>query len=116
MLGTGLQFGQSRGEDRFYNSARARKAQQSQRANQLRRAQSDISPSQSFPVKENHAYREPENRVGSNDPSKPMAVPPFDPVSSSSGNLECFLHSIMPSVHIQYLSKVVFRIGVHFIL
>lgn len=116
MLGTRLQFAKSRGEDRFYDPAKARRAHQSQRAEQIRRVQSDVTPSYSSPAKENLTHRESENRTGSDDPSKHVAVPEFEPVSSPLSNLERFLQSIAPSVPAQYLSKVVLRIGFDFVL
>ncbi|KAK7859780.1 hypothetical protein CFP56_002206 [Quercus suber] len=97
MLGTGLQFGRARGEDRFYNPAKARRAHQNlnRQSEQLRRAQSDVTASHSHSVREKSlASREPENRTGSNEPSE---QPP--------SNLERFLKSITPSVPAQYPSK-----------
>lgn len=115
MLGTGLQFGRGRGEDRFYNPAKARRAHQNQRAEQLRRAQSDVTTSQSSSAKENPVQREPENRfdrTGLGEPQNPIAVPALEPVVSPLSNLERFLQSITPSVPAQYPSKVSVRIGV----
>ncbi|KAG8503227.1 hypothetical protein CXB51_001174 [Gossypium anomalum] len=43
MLGTGLGFRRVRGEDRFYNPAKARRSYQKQQTDQLRRAQSDYT-------------------------------------------------------------------------
>lgn len=105
MLGTGLQVTRGRGEDRFYNPARARRAHQNQKAEQLRRAQSDVTPSQSPSLKSN-PNREPENRAGSDEPPKSVAVPACEPVVKPLSNLERFLQSITPSVPGQYLSKV----------
>lgn len=100
MLGTGLQFG--RGEDRFYNSAKARsRAHQNHRAEHLRRAHSEVSPSQS-PSSSSSSSSEPESRP---TPPKPIAVPPAAVVSSPLSNLERFLQSITPSVPAQYPSK-----------
>lgn len=100
MLGTGLQF--ARGEDRFYNSAKARsRAHQNHRAEHLRRAHSDVSPSQS----PSSSSSEPESRP---TPPKRIAVPPASVVSSPLSNLERFLQSITPSVPAQYPSKVCF--------
>ncbi|KAF4360769.1 hypothetical protein CsatB_021980 [Cannabis sativa] len=115
MLGTGLQFGgRGRGEDRFYNSAKARRAQQNQRAEQLRRAQSDVTPSpssSSSSVKETTVQREPDNhvdRVSFGEPQKPIAMPVIEPVSPLS-NLERFVQSITPSVPTQYPSKTTMK-------
>lgn len=94
MLGAGLQFGRSRGgEDRFYNPAKARRNRQHQ--DNLRRAQSDVTPTSSASV-------EAENRAAKQ--SKPIPIEP--PVSSPVCNLERFLESITPFVPAQYPPKV----------
>ncbi|CAN6550201.1 unnamed protein product [Malus baccata var. baccata] len=112
MLSTGLPFTRGRGEDRFYNPARARRAHQNQKAEQLCRAQSDVTPSPSPSLKGN-PNREPENRTGSDEPPKPVAVPAFEPVVKPVvkplSNLERFLQSISPSVPAQCLSKRTMR-------
>ncbi|CAB4266290.1 unnamed protein product [Prunus armeniaca] len=95
MLGMGLQVMRARGEDRFYDPARARRAHQNQKAEQLRRAQSNVTPSQSPSLKGNPNW-EPENMVVSDDPPKPVAVPAFEPVVNPLSNLERFLQSISP--------------------
>ncbi|CAH1431342.1 unnamed protein product [Lactuca virosa] len=97
MLGAGLQFGRSRGgEDRFYNPAKARRNRQNQ--DNLRRAQSDVTPTQSTA---SSGTEEPENRAVK--PSKPIPLEP--PMLSSLCNLERFLESITPFVPAQYPSK-----------
>ncbi|XP_068332996.1 uncharacterized protein [Pyrus communis] len=108
MLSTGLPFTRGRGEDRFYDPARARRAHQNQKAEQLRRAQSDVTPSPSPSLKGN-PNREPENRTGSDEPPQPVAVPAFEPVVKPLSNLERFLQSISPSVPAQCLSKRTMR-------
>nr|XP_043613394.1 uncharacterized protein LOC122585329 isoform X2 [Erigeron canadensis] len=83
MLGAGLQFGRSRGgEDRFYNPAKARRNRLNNQDN-LRRAQSDVTPAETLVVK----------------------IPVETPVPSPVCNLERFLESITPSVAAQLLSK-----------
>lgn len=112
MVGPGLQFtrGGGRGKDGFYSPVKGRGAHQNQRNDQLRRAQSDVTPTQSTLVREKPAVlpdREPENRAGLEELPKPVAVPAFEPVVSPSlSNLQRFLESITPSVPAQYLSKV----------
>ncbi|XP_044490920.1 uncharacterized protein LOC123214958 [Mangifera indica] len=104
MFATGLSFTRHCGDDRFYNSVKARRAQQNSTNEQLRRAKSDVTPSQSS-VKQSQevvVVREPENRTGLNDVSKIVAEPAFEPVLS---NLERFLEAITPSVPAQYPSK-----------
>ncbi|KAL4574500.1 hypothetical protein LXL04_021332 [Taraxacum kok-saghyz] len=97
MLGAGLQFGRSRGgEDRFYNPANARRNRQNQ--DNLRRAQSDVTPTQSTA---SSGTEDSENRVVK--PSKPIALEP--PMPSPLCNLERFLESITPYVPAQYPSK-----------
>jgi hypothetical protein len=105
MLGTGLHFGRARGEDRFYNPAKARRAHQNRQNEQLRRAQSDVTAAQ-LPAASS-TNREPENRAGSGEAPKPVAVPAFEPVVAPPlSNLERFLQSISPSVPALYPSKV----------
>ncbi|KAK9276295.1 hypothetical protein L1049_005826 [Liquidambar formosana] len=108
MLGAGLQFGRNRGEDRFYVPVKARRNRQNQQQEQLRRAQSDVTASQSPSVTEKPASREMENRAGPGvEHLKPVAVP--GPVVSPLCNLKRFLESIAPSVPAQYLSKTTMR-------
>ncbi|KAA8532670.1 hypothetical protein F0562_032703 [Nyssa sinensis] len=114
MLGAGLQFGRSRGEDRFYNPAKARRNHQKQKnQDHLRRAQSDVTASQYPSIKDKPVVspvkREPENRVVSEEPPKPVSLSPSEPVVSPLCNLERFLDSVTPSVHAQYLSKTTMR-------
>ncbi|KAK6252690.1 hypothetical protein QUC31_014410 [Theobroma cacao] len=110
MLGTGLEFRRVRGEDRFYNPAKARRANQNQQTDQLQRAQSDVTRTQSKdkPVVA-HMNRHSEKGVGSTDHPKPMLVSAFEPVVSPLSNLERFLDSIMPSVPALYPSKTTMR-------
>ncbi|GAV69147.1 DUF789 domain-containing protein [Cephalotus follicularis] len=108
MLGAGLQFTRGRGEDRFYNPAKARRAHQNQRNDQLRRAQSDTTPREKPAVVPLDC--EPQNRTGSDDLPEPAAVPAFEPVVKKPlSNLDRFLESTKPSVPAQYLSKTTTR-------
>lgn len=100
MLGAGLQFSRNRGDDRFYNPAKARRSHAN---DQLRRAQSDVTPSKSVSANEKSGFsgkREPE------EPIKSVAAPVREALISPSSNLERFLDSIVPSVPAQYFSKV----------
>ncbi|THF95886.1 hypothetical protein TEA_024394 [Camellia sinensis var. sinensis] len=112
MLGAGLQFGRSRGDDRFYNSAKARRNNQNRQSqDDLRRAQSDVTVhSQSLSVKDKSVVsstnREQESREGFEETPNPVATPPL---VSPLCNLERFLDSITPSVPAQYLSKTTMR-------
>lgn len=98
MLGTGLQFTRGpKGDDRFYNAGKARRAHlHDQNNDQLRRAQSDITETQSthrFIAKEKHEG----TRTGSSRTETNV---------SPSSNLDRFLESITPTVTAQHLSKV----------
>ncbi|KAI3673648.1 hypothetical protein L6452_39772 [Arctium lappa] len=111
MLGVGLQFGWSRGrEDRFYNPAKARRNRQNQE--NLCRAQSDATPTQSTT---SSGREEPENQVI--QLSKPVELEPsvvvaaVVPTSSPLCNLERFLDSVMPFVPAQHPSNVFFHFG-----
>lgn len=119
MLGTGLNFTRGRGEDRFYNPAKARRSFLEN--DRLRRAQSDVTPSRSSPAGREKSVdsvkrepenrlgsdhtREPENRVWSDQTQKGVAVPSCEPEVKRLSNLEQFLQAITPSVPVQYLSK-----------
>ncbi|XP_023550272.1 uncharacterized protein LOC111808496 [Cucurbita pepo subsp. pepo] len=108
MLGAGLQFGRGCGDDRFYNPTKARRAHQGRQNDQLRRAQSDVSASQSpvlKPTTVSSVIRETEYGDGCEELPKSIAMSAFEPVVSSLSNLERFLQSIAPSVPAQYPSK-----------
>lgn len=95
MLGAGLHFGHSRGDDRSYNPVKARKINQEQ----IRRAQSDISGV----LKEEKSVTW--TSKGSDESRKANAAPGDEPMLSKSSNLERFLESVIPTVPAQYLSK-----------
>ncbi|RYQ93633.1 hypothetical protein Ahy_B09g099891 [Arachis hypogaea] len=107
MLGTGLNFGRARGDDRFHAPVRPRRSfQGAVDSDRLRRAQSDVSSSRSS-VRDKSAdsVREPENRVVSDEAKKVVAVPSCEAAEKRLSNLERFLQAITPSVPAQYLSK-----------
>ena len=109
MLGAGLQFGRGCGDDRFYNSTKARRVNQGRQNDQLRRAQSDVSAGQSPVVKPttvSSVTRETESGDACEELPKSISMSAFEPVVSSLSNLQRFLQSIAPSVPAQYLSKV----------
>ena len=117
MLGAGLQFGRSRGEDRFYNPAKARSARRNQlNQDQIRRSPIDVAESQSPTVKEkalsSPAYREPENSSEPEEPPKHVILQAMEPVASPLCNLERFLESITLAVPAQYLSKVILSLKI----
>ncbi|XWS22472.1 hypothetical protein CRYUN_Cryun29cG0037900 [Craigia yunnanensis] len=106
MFWTGLEFRRGRGEDRFYNPAKARRANHNQQSDQLWRAQSDVTASQSKDKQVvAHVNRESKKVAGSTDHPKSVFVPACEPVVSPLSNLERFLDSIMPSVPALYPSK-----------
>ncbi|OAY31364.1 uncharacterized protein LOC110600128 [Manihot esculenta] len=113
MLGAGLQFTTGgRREDRFNHPAKSRSLHQNRHNDQLRRARSDVSASQSPLVKEKvdkQADKESDNRNVLEESPKPVSVPALEPVVSPLSNLERFLESITPSVPAQYLSKTTMR-------
>nr|KYP75136.1 hypothetical protein KK1_007836 [Cajanus cajan] len=100
MLGTGLNFGRARGEDRFYSPAKARRSFQTMENDKLRRAYSDVTST----AKSDLANRV-ENRLASEEVKKGGAVPSYEPVGNRLSNLERFLHAITPSVSAQHLPK-----------
>ncbi|KAJ1390534.1 hypothetical protein SESBI_37435 [Sesbania bispinosa] len=113
MLGTGLHFRRGRGEDRFYNPVQARQSMHSSENDKLRRAHSDVMSSRSVGEKTvDSGRREPENRTGSDEQKKPVAVPSCEPVVKRLSNLERFLQAITPSVPAQHLPKRTMR-GCH---
>lgn len=103
MLGTGLRFGRGRGEDRFYNPVHPNRSMQTVENDRLRRPHTATTTADK-PVRD-----EPENRAGSFEREKPVAVPSCEPVSNRLSNLERFLQAITPSVPAQYLSKRTLR-------
>ncbi|PPD83271.1 hypothetical protein GOBAR_DD19803 [Gossypium barbadense] len=72
MLGTGLEFRRVLPEDRFYNQAKARRSNLNQLSDQLRRAQCDVTSSQSNDKQAaTHVNWQSEKRVDSTDLPKP---------------------------------------------
>lgn len=96
MLGTRLQFGNVRGEDRFYIPVKARK-RYNQQQKQSRKAKNDVSDSPKVAVSGNRSDKDTQNS---------LAKPSSDPSLSPSSNLDRFLESTTPSVPAQYFSKV----------
>ncbi|TYH84728.1 hypothetical protein ES332_D02G216400v1 [Gossypium tomentosum] len=76
MLGTGLELRRVLPEDRFYNQAKARRSNLNQLSDQLRRAQCDVTSSQSNDKQAaTHVNWQSEKRVDSTDLPKPVSVP-----------------------------------------
>lgn len=99
MLGTNLQFGRVRGEDRFYIPVKARK-NQNQKQKQRTAAKSD--------VKESASPKNTKDSVVKPSISSDVTVSVPEPSVVSVSNLDRFLKFTTPSVPAQYLSKVDF--------
>ncbi|XP_057447003.1 uncharacterized protein LOC130738849 isoform X2 [Lotus japonicus] len=100
MLGTALQFGDFRGEDRFYIPVKARKNQ-----NQRKQAQRDKSVENEAALKSQLVASEDRNlNESSNSSNKPSSCP-----SVGSSNIDRFLESTTPIVPVQYFSKTTMR-------
>lgn len=95
MLGTALQFGGIKGEDRFYIPVRARKNYNQQKPSR-RPNKTDETESPSSDIKTKVV-------ASTTKPSKPLAPQP-------KSNLERFLDATRPSVPAQNFSKVNVRI------
>ncbi|MBA0702563.1 hypothetical protein Goari_005563, partial [Gossypium aridum] len=75
MLGTGLEFRRVLPEDRFCNQAKARRSNLNQLSDQLRRAQCDVTSSQSNDKQAaTHVNWQSEKRVDSTDLPKPTTM------------------------------------------
>ncbi|XP_023514506.1 uncharacterized protein LOC111778762 isoform X1 [Cucurbita pepo subsp. pepo] len=114
MLGMGLRFGRGRGEDRFYDSSRARKGLLSRQNDRLRRPQQHASattPSRAVSdvfVPSSITTR-PGGRLESDEATEPVAISNPQPAVSLLSNLERFLQSTTPSVPALFLSKSAWR-------
>lgn len=101
MLGTALQFGGVRGDDRFYIPVKARKNQnqrkQAQRAKNGETEPADSTSKSRDAVSDNKNSNEPS--YSSNKPSSCQSVKP-------ASNIDRFLESTTPLVPAQYFSKV----------
>ncbi|KAE9588231.1 hypothetical protein Lal_00003302 [Lupinus albus] len=103
MLGTTLQFGGVRGDDRFYIPVKARKKQ-----NQRKQAQSTKSgESESVNSVSKTKLVASENN-NSNNPNESLNKPSSESVEPSS-NIDSFLQSTTPFVPAQYFSKTTMR-------
>ncbi|RDX66520.1 hypothetical protein CR513_54703, partial [Mucuna pruriens] len=104
MLGTALQFGGVRGEDRFYIPVKARKSQNqrkhAQRAKNGEPENVDLTSKSKVDVSENS-----DSNSNSNQSLKPTLSPSVESVS----NIDRFLESTTPLVLAQYFSKTTMR-------
>lgn len=102
MLGTALQFGGVRGDDRFYIPVKARKNQ-----NQRKQAQKDNSGEiKSEDSSSKTQLVDSENRNLNDDSSYSLNNKPSCPSVEPASNIDMFLESTTPLVPAQYFSKV----------
>ncbi|KAH1250571.1 hypothetical protein GmHk_05G013694 [Glycine max] len=106
MLGTALQFGGVRGDDRFYIPVKTRKSQnqrkQSHRAKNNEPENTDLASKSKIDVSEDNNSNSDSNL---NQSLKPTLSPSVESVS----NIDRFLESTTPSVPAQYFSKTTMR-------
>ncbi|RZC12359.1 uncharacterized protein LOC114412751 [Glycine soja] len=106
MLGTALQFGGVRGDDRFYIPVKTRKSQnqrkQSHRAKNNEPENTDLVSKSKIDVSEDNNSNSDSNL---NQSLKPTLSPSVESVS----NIDRFLESTTPSVSAQYFSKTTMR-------
>lgn len=102
MLGTALQFGSVRGDDRFYIPVKARKNQNQRK--QAHRTKSDETESADSASKTKLAASE--NRNPDESSSYSLNIPSSCPFAEPSSNIDRFLESTTPLVPAQYFSKV----------
>ncbi|XP_050377421.1 uncharacterized protein LOC126794697 isoform X2 [Argentina anserina] len=95
MLGTRLQFGNVRGEDRFYIAGKGRR-RNNQQQKQARKAKNDANQS---PKESKVAVFENKETHGA------LTKPCSDPTLTPRSNLDRFLESTTPSVPAQYFSE-----------
>lgn len=98
MLPTNLQFGQVRGEDRFYVPVKARKNQNQKQQQQQQQKQKQAAAAK---IDENESMISPESEALKKTASVQSAV--------SGSNLDRFLKSTTPSVLAQYFYKTTMR-------
>lgn len=104
-MGTGVQFGRVRGDDRFYIPVKGRKNKH-QLKQQSQRAQSDRTESSVSSTKSKNATAEVRNLK---EPSKSTPKASSEPSFSPYSNLDRFLEATRPSVPAQYFSKTTIR-------
>ncbi|XVE58810.1 hypothetical protein DITRI_Ditri04bG0198800 [Diplodiscus trichospermus] len=115
MLGTGLQFGKARGEDRFYIPVKARKnqkqkQQQKQKQEAVKEENAESNSKLSASLANNKALASDNN--SNKNPKKTLVsstVPASEELGVSRSSLERFLESTRPSVPAQYFSKTTVR-------
>ncbi|OIW16024.1 hypothetical protein TanjilG_04559 [Lupinus angustifolius] len=102
MLGTTLQFGGVRGDDRFYIPVKARKNQnQRKQAQRTKNGETEIADSAS-------KTKLVASKNNNNNPNESLNKPSSESVEPSS-NIDRFLQSTTPFVPAQYFSKTTMR-------
>ncbi|XVF12289.1 hypothetical protein REPUB_Repub08aG0102900 [Reevesia pubescens] len=112
MLGTGLQFGKVRREDRFFIPVKARKNQnQKQQQKQKQEIFEEDNEKSSSKSSAKSKALTSDNTNNNNDKETLVSstIPGSDESGVSRSNLERFLESTRPSVYAQYFSKTTVR-------
>ncbi|XP_028805444.1 uncharacterized protein LOC114760348 [Neltuma alba] len=104
MLGTALQFGGVRGEDRFYIPVKARKSQ-NQRKQAQKAKSGETGSADSTPKAKDVASENKNSNEHSYSSTKPSSCPSVMPAC----NIDRFLESTRPLVPAQYFSKTTMR-------
>ena len=104
MLGTALQFGGVRSDDRFYIPVKARKSQNQSKQAQRTKGGGETDSADSASKSKLAAS---ENRNLSDESSYPLNIPPSScPSVDPASNIDRFIESTTPLVPAQYFSKV----------
>jgi len=119
MLGTALQFGGVRGEDRFYIPVKARKNQNQRKqghgAKNGELGNADLTLKSKLDVSENNNSNSNSNSNSDSNLSQSLN-PTLSPSIESVSNINRFLDSTMPLVPAQYFSKVDLNFSIHFLV
>lgn len=102
MLGTALQFGGVRGDDRLYIPVKARKNQNQRKPVQREKSGGETESTDSVSKRELAASENGNPNESSYSLNKPSSCPSVEPAS----NIDRFLESTTLSVTAQYLAKV----------
>ncbi|KAG4991973.1 hypothetical protein JHK87_025430 [Glycine soja] len=105
MLGTALQFGCVRGDDRFYIPVKARKNQNQRKPVQREKGVGETERTDSVSKRELVASENGNSNESSYSLKKPSSCPSVEPAS----NIDRFLESTTPLVTAQYLAKTTMR-------
>ncbi|KAL2626032.1 hypothetical protein AAZV13_07G086800 [Glycine max] len=106
MLGTALQFGGVRGDDRLYIPVKARKNQNQRKPVQREKSGGETESTDSVSKRELAASENGNPNESSYSLNKPSSCPSVEPAS----NIDRFLESTTLSVTAQYLAKLCFKL------